>query len=121
MGTSHFGAGRSFQGWRPSDFINDFGRAGRLLVDGRVPLGLKLLLPLGALVYWLVPIDLMPFLPFDDIAILLLAVRLFTLLGDNALNRTLTRGGSSTEDSPFAPRDSHAAQVVDTTWHVVDE
>jgi hypothetical protein len=49
---------------------------GRLLVDGRVSPLLKLL-PVGALVYLVVPTDLMPLLPFDDAAVLWLGAYLF--------------------------------------------
>ena len=54
---------------------------GRLLLDGRVPLGLKLI-PLAAIVYLLSPIDLIPdFLGIrgrlDDLVALLLAPLLF--------------------------------------------
>jgi hypothetical protein len=49
---------------------------GRLLVDGRVSPLLKLL-PVGALIYLVVPTDLMPLLPFDDAAVLWLGAYLF--------------------------------------------
>ena len=61
----------------------------RLLSDGRVPAGLKLLIP-GALLYILLPIDFVPdFIPglgqLDDIAIILLALRLFVALSPRQL------------------------------------
>lgn len=49
---------------------------GRLMVDRRVNPLLKLL-PIGALIYLIVPTDLMPLLPFDDAAVLWLGAYLF--------------------------------------------
>lgn len=120
MSQSPFGASRSGRGWRPSDFANDFARAARLLTDRRVPFLLKLLLPAGALAYWVFPLDLIPGIPLDDMAVVLLAVRLFVTLSENALANTSKSG------SPWSNRDSAAqapgdSAVVDTTWRVVDE
>ncbi len=49
---------------------------GRLMVDGRVHPLLKLL-PVAAIVYLVVPTDLIPLLPFDDAAVLWLGGSLF--------------------------------------------
>ena len=95
--------------WRPSEIVNDAQRSWQLLFNRRVPLHLKLLLPLGAVVYWFMPVDLIPMLPIDDIAILLLAMRLFVTLGAQAAGHL---DGAEAGD---------AAPTVDTTWHVVDE
>ena len=48
----------------------------RLMADSRVSPLLKIL-PVGGLIYWISPIDLMPGLPFDDAAVVLGAVYLF--------------------------------------------
>ena len=48
----------------------------RLMADNRVNPLLKLL-PVGAVIYLIVPTDLMPFLPFDDAAVLWLGGSLF--------------------------------------------
>ncbi len=98
-------------GWRPADILRDVQRSTQLLGNRRVPLALKLLLPLGAAVYWFFPLDLMPGLPFDDIAILLVALKVFVSLGDAALLRDAPSDGAGNGDEP----------VVDTTWHRVDE
>jgi uncharacterized membrane protein YkvA (DUF1232 family) len=115
MGPSRFGRRR---GWRPADFANDFARASRLFVDRRVPFLLKLLLPLAALVYWVFPLDLIPGLPFDDIAVVLLAMRMFVTLGENAITKSAApwSDGDAPGDNP-----SGDTPVVDTTWRVVDE
>lgn len=99
--------------WRPSEIANDAQRTWQLLFNRRVPLHLKMLLPLGAVVYWFMPVDLIPGLPIDDIAILLLAMRLFVTLGAQAAGHfDGSAGGAANGD---------AASTVDTTWHVVDE
>ncbi len=98
--------------WRPSEIADDARRAFGLLFNGRVPAALKLLLPLGALIYWLIPVDLMPILPIDDIAVVLLAMRLFVTLGERATG--LSAGDEAAEFGG-------AGQTVDTTWRVVDE
>jgi uncharacterized membrane protein YkvA (DUF1232 family) len=102
-----------FSGWRPSDIMNDFSKSMRLVGDRRVPLVLKLILPLGAMVYWFVPIDLIPGLPIDDIAVLLLAMRLFVSLGESAVQKA---ADASSEDSQKSN-----GPVVDTTWQVMDK
>ena len=48
----------------------------RLMVDPRVNPLIKVL-PVGALIYWVVPTDLMPGLPFDDAAVLWIGGALF--------------------------------------------
>ncbi len=98
-------------GWRPSDIMRDVQRAGQLLASRNVPLALKLILPLGAAIYWFFPLDLLPGLPFDDIAIVLLAMKLFVSMGDAAFDRGASSDAAGTGDEP----------TVDTTWHVVDE
>jgi hypothetical protein len=67
--------------------MDQLAAAARLMLDGRVPFSLKLLLPLGAALYWFWPLDLMPGLPFDDIAILIGALMLFVKLASDAVTR----------------------------------
>mgnify|MGYP001277115304 CR=1 FL=1 len=98
-------------GWRPSDIMRDLQRASQLIVSRHVPMSLKLILPLGAAIYWFFPLDLIPGLPFDDIAVVLLAVKLFVSMGDAALSRDTTPDVAGKGDEP----------IVDTTWHVMDE
>ncbi|MGL4650926.1 MAG: hypothetical protein ACRC1H_16070, partial [Caldilineaceae bacterium] len=121
------------------EIAQDAKRSWALLFNRRVPLILKLVLPLGALVYWFIPVDLIPMLPIDDIAILLLAMRLFVTLGDQAVGRS---GLGPDFDGPVVDGkvvdgkvvDGKVANgkvsegtvgadgaTVDTTWHVVDE
>jgi len=87
--------------------------AGRLAFDARVPFSLKLMLPIAAALYWLWPIDLMPGLPFDDIAVLLLALTFFEQLATQALNRQQPGPAKATENAG----DNN---TVDTTWRVIE-
>ncbi len=113
MRNSSFSSMLTRGGWRPADILRDMRRASALLVSRNVPLTLKLILPLGAALYWFFPLDLMPGLPFDDIAIVILAVKLFVSMGDAALLRTEGSDGDMGNMGDEPP--------VDTTWHVVDD
>ncbi len=86
--------------------------AWRLLWDPKVPGALKLLLPVLAMIYWLSPIDLMPLLPFDDIVVVGLALKLFVELAQPI------------SSEPAGDRSVHAdldADAIQTTWHVVED
>jgi uncharacterized membrane protein YkvA (DUF1232 family) len=87
--------------------------AARLMMDGRVPFSLKLLLPAAAALYWFWPIDLMPGLPFDDIAIVIGAVMLFVKLASDAVARA-----DANKPEP-GTKQGEEGPVVDTTWRVV--
>jgi len=104
----------------------------KLLLDARVPASTKLLLPLMALAYVIFPIDLIPdVLPvlgqLDDLAIVLLAVRLFVMLAPPdvvAFHRGETpAGGAAPGDSASAPGSGAGAtgRVVEGTYRVVDK
>lgn len=99
---------RSGSGWNPIAILRDVATAWRLLWDPRVPFSLKMLLPVAAAVYWIWPLDLIPGLPFDDIAILLLALRAFVQLApQEAVNGATNRS-------------KDGESVIDTTWRRVD-
>lgn len=93
-------------------FLQQATRAIQLLFDSRVPMTLKLLLPAAAALYWLWPIDLMPGLPIDDVAVLIGAMALFIKLASEGLDR------QSQTQSPVQPTKDDT--VVDTTWRVID-
>lgn len=108
-------------GSRLMAFGNEFKRAAGMVTNPRIPLYLKLLLPLGAALYWFWPMDLLPGLPIDDVAVLLIAIRLFLSLGEKFLlgddNATVVDATAQ----PEAPQESPAATpIVDTTWQTVD-
>ena len=70
------------------NLLNQWMQAGRLVLDSRVPFNLKLMLPIAAVVYWLWPLDLMPGLPFDDIAVLFFALTFFVKLANDAIEKS---------------------------------
>lgn len=92
-------------------FLQQAARSVQLLFDSRVPGSLKLMLPAAAMLYWLWPIDLMPGLPIDDIAVLIGAMALFARLAGEAIERQQRQTQQSASDD---------ATVVDTTWKVID-
>ena len=81
-------------------FISQFGLAWQLLWDSRVPLLTKLV-PVFTLAYLISPLDLVPDAVLgagqvDDLALLLLGVRLFIALCPPAIVEELKRGSHST-------------------------
>ena len=50
-----------------------------LIVDRRLPWYIRVL-PLVVLVYWISPVDLIPFFPFDDVAIAMLVLAMMVWL-----------------------------------------
>jgi len=93
--------------------LQQMGRAIRLLFDPRVPASLKLMLPVAAALYWLWPIDFMPGLPFDDVAILIGALMLFAKLASEALERQQRQE----RDTSAQKQDD---TVIDTTWRIIE-
>jgi len=119
---SSFRAGRS--GLNPVAILQDIATAWRLLWNPRVPFLMKLFLPILAIIYWFSPLDLMPGIPIDDLAVLILIAKLFVNMvprdvmdqvqGGTARNRNNTNPSSYT--------DAHDdANTVSTTWRVIDD
>ena len=106
-------------GSRLAGLTGEFKRALGMVTNPRVPMYLKLLLPVGALAYWFWPVDLLPGLPIDDVAVLLIALRIFLSLADKALG-----GGSAQDESVQNADDPTVAfdngTTVDGTWQTVD-
>lgn len=97
------------------NLVQDMATAWRLLWDPRTPGMLKIALPLMALIYWISPIDLLPGLPFDDIALLILALKMFiSMAPQDAVNNA----AGHAQAAYTQPDDS---DVVDTTWQVIDD
>lgn len=94
-------------------FLQQAARAIQLLFDSRVPGSLKLMLPVAALLYWIWPIDLMPGIPIDDVAVLIGAMALFAKLASEAIER-------QQRQQPVNDGATGDATVVDTTWKVVE-
>ncbi len=112
------------------NLLNQWMQAGRLVLDSRVPFNLKLMLPIAAVVYWLWPLDLMPGLPFDDIAVLFFALTFFVKLANDAIEKSTAASGGYTYGAGQPNPGSSSApnpvtktgdnNVVDTTWRVIE-
>ncbi len=114
--------GRSMpNGWNWNTLLRDLVATWRLLWDPSVPGLLKFALPFLALLYWISPIDLIPLMPFDDIAIVLLAARLFVALSPkDSVNRAFGGNRNNASSGQGATRQDDG-DVIDTTWRVIDE
>lgn len=112
------GSGR----WNISGIMNDASTAWRLFRSPQMPTALKILLPAAALVYWISPIDLLPGIVIDDIALVILALKMFVSLAPpeakDAAQGTWSGTQSSYTNANQRPDDR---DVVDTTWKVVED
>ncbi len=84
-------------GWTFGNIVRDLSIAWRLLWDPAVPALLKFSLPVLALLYWISPLDLLPGLPFDDLAVLLLAARLFVAMAPPDSVQRAYYGGTNSQ------------------------
>ena len=108
-----------------SGLMEQMMQAGRLVFDSRVPFSLKLMLPIAAALYWLWPLDLMPGLPFDDIAVLFVALTFFVQLANQAISKGAGQqyGGTASSSQPHGGAMASTTAndgVVDTTWRVIE-
>lgn len=107
-------------GWNLAHIVRDIALSWQLLGDPQVSLLLKLCLPVFALLYWLSPIDLLVGMPFDDIAVFILASRVFVQLAPpdavERARRRLGRFGGYTQQST-SPSDQPDPDV----WDVWDK
>lgn len=111
-------------GWSWTNLLRDAVATWRLLWDPSVPGLLKLALPFMALIYLISPLDLIPLMPLDDIAIVMLAARLFVALSPrDSVNRAFN-GGAAPDSTRYGGRDAanrhDDGEVIDTTWRVVE-
>ena len=120
-------------GWSWTNILRDLTATWRLLWDPSVPGLLKMVLPFMALAYWVWPIDLIPGVPLDDIAVLMLVARLFVALAPkDSVNRAFNGdaapftnsyganpGNPSNAAKTESPRPGDG-EVIDTTWRIVE-
>ena len=77
-----------------------------------------------ALAYLISPLDLIPLMPLDDIAVMLLAARRFVALAPRESVNRAFNGGAAPFGGPnpgrptTQPKDE--GEVIDTTWRVVE-
>lgn len=103
-------------GWNLKALFGDLQKAWRLMQDPTVPSLLKIGLPLLALIYWFSPIDLLPGLPFDDIAVLLLLARFFVNLFPGSGEQA-----PKSETKSYSRESNDDDNTIETTWRVIDE
>ncbi|MCB0075346.1 MAG: hypothetical protein KDE20_28010 [Caldilineaceae bacterium] len=108
--------------WNLSGIMSDAATAWRLFWNPQVPAALKILLPVAALVYWVSPIDLLPGIVFDDIALLIIALKMFiSLAPPEARDATQGAWSGNRTAQPNGSQRPDDRDVVDTTWKVVEE
>ena len=94
----------------------------KLMLDRRVPLGTKLILP-AAIVYLVLPIDIVPDMVsvlgrIDDILILLISTVMFLALAPKEVVSKHLRGNSSTNQGRRSDSDR---TIVEGQYRVIDE
>jgi hypothetical protein len=110
---------RDLGGWGISDILRDIAISWQLMWDRQVSLTLKLCLPIFAVFYWIWPVDLLVGMPFDDIAVIVLATRLFVQMAPpDAVERALIRMGRL---QPRTPSDQPDREVWDIWDDEIDE
>ncbi|MEZ4664094.1 MAG: hypothetical protein R2911_41710 [Caldilineaceae bacterium] len=97
-------------GFSPTAILRDLSTAWQLLWDPRVPAILKLTLPVFAAVYWFFPLDLLPGIVLDDMAVVVLTAKLFVYLASQSTAGANANNSSSDDDN-----------TVSTSWQVVDD
>jgi hypothetical protein len=107
------------------DVANRFRLIGRLLMDNRVHPLLKLL-PVGTLIYTVVPTDLLPLNPVDDAFVIWLGTTLFVdlcppeVVQEHMLSLKGIIGGSNMQDFSNQPRQSQQEDIVDGEYKETD-
>lgn len=95
--------------------MRDVQRIWQVLRDPNVP-GWKWLLPIGALLYWIWPIDLIPGIPVDDIAVVIFAMSMLLQMAART-----SQPNPAGDQRQAGPTPNNKEQIVDTTWRVVDK
>jgi uncharacterized membrane protein YkvA (DUF1232 family) len=92
----------------------------RLMGDNRISPMLKLL-PIGSLIYLVVPTDLMPFLPFDDAAVIWLGSYLFVELCPPAIVQEHQRAIDGVQNVEVGDDAHPGGDVIDAEFHDADQ
>ena len=101
--------------------------AWKALRDPSIPWAAKWLIPLAALVYWISPVDLIPFVPVDDIVVVLIALNFFvqTMARYQSAQEQTAHGSAGYADQQHTNYRSRAGgntdKTIETTWRVVEE
>ena len=100
--------------------------AWRLLRDGRVPGWVKMI-PFASLLYFLMPIDLIPELALpglgeiDDIAILLLSLKMFVALSPAPVVREHLEALFGTQRRPRHAAEPATSTTIDGDYRILDD
>lgn len=98
-----------------NNIMRDLQRIWQVLSDPTIP-GWKWLLPIGAFIYWFWPIDLIPGLPFDDIAVVIFAISMLLQMASRN-----SQPGAPTDNGQASAAQATNDKTIDTTWRVVDK
>jgi|GEM_PF-808776 len=122
--------------WDIAHILRDIAVSWQLMGDPQVSKLLKLCLPVFAFLYWVSPIDLLVGMPFDDIAVFILASRVFVQLAPPAAveraRRKLGRLGGYTPYTAPPPGqpdkdiwdvwdDENDDKTITGDWRVMDD
>jgi len=118
--------------WNLAHILRDMAITWQLMGDPRVSGLLKLCLPIFAFLYWISPIDLLVGMPFDDIAVFVIASRIFVHLAPadavERARRRLGRFGGYTPRRDEPDRDvwdvwddDNDGKTISGDWRVVDD
>jgi uncharacterized membrane protein YkvA (DUF1232 family) len=88
----------------------------RLMADGRVHPLIKLL-PIGTLVYLLVPTDFLPLLPFDDAAVIWLGTTLFVEMCPSEIVREHKHALESAGEVDKTTASPTEGEVIEAEFH----
>lgn len=100
--------------------MRDLQRIWQVLRDPNVP-GWKWLLPIGAFLYWIWPLDLIPGIPIDDIAVVIFAISMLLQMTARVSPPNATDTSGQPGATPNNATPNNKEQIVDTTWRVVDK
>jgi uncharacterized membrane protein YkvA (DUF1232 family) len=98
----------------------------RALRDPSIPWAVKWLIPIAALVYWISPVDLIPFFPLDDIVVVLVALNVFMQMISRYQSTGPGEQGQRTAhnrhtNASATGRAASGNKTIETTWRVIEE
>jgi len=108
------------------NFVSQFYQVWKVLRDPNVPWAAKWLIPLGAFIYWISPVDLIPMFPGDDIVVIFIAMNLFLQMVARYQTTGKGQGAGATDRQDGHPGQSNTStyddnKTIETTWRVVND
>ncbi len=108
-------------------FARQFYQVWKALRDPNIPWAAKWLVPLAAFVYWISPIDLLPFNPLDDIVVVFIALNVFLQMMARYQTPSANSQSAGASAQPGANNGQPNAsfynddKTIETTWRVIKE